>query len=675
MMTPSVTMPSVPATAKTTALDGAASGGGFTAILQDIVAPGDGSPGFAMPPGTAPGGSGAAAAPPNGSASAAATRLGAKAGDAAALAGPKTLAALGEPVTAGDAVPAIRDGSAALNTRLDPRRAGESGAAATAASAPAAGDAAERASPPPSGAAAPAGGSGRIPQSPAPADAAGATDPSAPASESAAARPVRTLAPPDGSGAAIVAEAGQGRVGGQRQTIADAAPATPAHAAADRVVADMSGQAAGLAAATGALPQVHPTAAARSQPRTVGAASATLQTHRRAAADGTDGPADGGGASQNTGVRLDAAAPSMAAALGDAAATVPAAAVPALVGSAVAAAAPAAVPASAPAAALRGPASAAAAGTPGKPRPAASSVQQADGDPATPALIPAEALAGNPAVIGLADPAAAAAHPAAASAPGAATADAARSSVGAADGAAPADTPAPGGLPAAPTTGSAALWTAPSGKQAASPAAIAASGIDAATAPDKPVAAPGNPHPILAGAPGVVALQAAPAGASAAAAPADAGPAAQLAPALVQLAHAGGGQQLTLRLDPAELGRVDIRIERAADGTATVQVLVDRPETLKLLQADQPHLQQALDRAGLPQEGRSLSLSLSLPDPGGAYPGAGGFADGQSGGRQNRDLPQSAMQAAAAQTGWAAASDPSPTTGPVWRRAGINITA
>ncbi len=44
--------------------------------------------------------------------------------------------------------------------------------------------------------------------------------------------------------------------------------------------------------------------------------------------------------------------------------------------------------------------------------------------------------------------------------------------------------------------------------------------------------------------------------------------------------------------------------------------VVDRPETLKLMLADQPQLHRALDAAGLPQDGRNVTLSLATPNPG-----------------------------------------------------------
>jgi flagellar hook-length control protein FliK len=147
----------------------------------------------------------------------------------------------------------------------------------------------------------------------------------------------------------------------------------------------------------------------------------------------------------------------------------------------------------------------------------------------------------------------------------------------------------------------------------------------------------------------------------------------------VQIAHAGGGHQITLRLDPGELGHVDIRIERAADGSAAIQVTVERPETLKLMLADQPQLHRALDAAGLPQDGRSLTLSLATPNPGGGgnHPGpsgggfgaAGGQGGSQGGGQAGANTRQGQQQGRAL--------PPPPQSGAAspWMRAGVDITA
>ena len=147
-------------------------------------------------------------------------------------------------------------------------------------------------------------------------------------------------------------------------------------------------------------------------------------------------------------------------------------------------------------------------------------------------------------------------------------------------------------------------------------------------------------------------------------------PAAQLAPVLVQLAHSAAGSQMTVRLDPLELGHVQVQINRAADGTATVQVTAERPETLRLLIADQPQLHRTLSDAGLAQDGRSLTFSLAAPDSGaggGSSGGSGGFAGSQSGHRQDR--PGTPFNDHPA---YLAAADTAATP---WLRAGVDITA
>lgn len=91
---------------------------------------------------------------------------------------------------------------------------------------------------------------------------------------------------------------------------------------------------------------------------------------------------------------------------------------------------------------------------------------------------------------------------------------------------------------------------------------------------------------------------------------ASAPPAQQVASAVARLGVAQGQSRLDLALHPEALGRVTIRIERIANGTATVHVQVERPETLAALRQDTPQLQAALDRAGLPGAGRSVTFAL-----------------------------------------------------------------
>ena len=156
----------------------------------------------------------------------------------------------------------------------------------------------------------------------------------------------------------------------------------------------------------------------------------------------------------------------------------------------------------------------------------------------------------------------------------------------------------------------------------------------------------------------------------------------QVAPALVQLSHTAGGGQLTLRLNPGELGHVQVQIDRTADGAASVHITVERPETLQLLVSDQAQLHRALDMAGVPQDGRTLSLTLGNPDPSNAS-SFGAAGDG-SGGRSSTDA-RSGGQHDRPASGWGTGTNPATTdpalslTGaipaPDWLRAGVDITA
>ncbi|MGB6506207.1 MAG: flagellar hook-length control protein FliK, partial [Xanthobacteraceae bacterium] len=60
-----------------------------------------------------------------------------------------------------------------------------------------------------------------------------------------------------------------------------------------------------------------------------------------------------------------------------------------------------------------------------------------------------------------------------------------------------------------------------------------------------------------------------------------------------------GSNQFDIRLDPPELGRIDVRLDVDSNGQVTSLVTVDRPETLTLLQSHQPQLERALQQAGL----------------------------------------------------------------------------
>lgn len=90
-----------------------------------------------------------------------------------------------------------------------------------------------------------------------------------------------------------------------------------------------------------------------------------------------------------------------------------------------------------------------------------------------------------------------------------------------------------------------------------------------------------------------------------------------------------GNKRFDIRLDPAELGRIDVSLEISDKGDVSAKLTVDRVETLQLLQRDARTLERAFEQAGLkPSEG---GIDLSLRDPG-----------QQAGGRQQQgeDAPR-----------------------------------
>ena len=88
---------------------------------------------------------------------------------------------------------------------------------------------------------------------------------------------------------------------------------------------------------------------------------------------------------------------------------------------------------------------------------------------------------------------------------------------------------------------------------------------------------------------------------------------------------------------------------------------MQRPETLALLLRDQPQLQQALDQAGVPSDGRHLVLQLDTPDQ------RGGTDSGHRQRTEGQPLPRHQATAPDEPFG----SGP----GPLWLRAGLDITA
>ena len=78
----------------------------------------------------------------------------------------------------------------------------------------------------------------------------------------------------------------------------------------------------------------------------------------------------------------------------------------------------------------------------------------------------------------------------------------------------------------------------------------------------------------------------------------------------IQKAIKDGADRITVQLRPAELGRIDVRIEVASDGRTLVHVAADRSDTLDLLQRDARDLARALQDAGLRADAGNLQFSL-----------------------------------------------------------------
>lgn len=82
-------------------------------------------------------------------------------------------------------------------------------------------------------------------------------------------------------------------------------------------------------------------------------------------------------------------------------------------------------------------------------------------------------------------------------------------------------------------------------------------------------------------------------------------------PMTIGLRSLAGSSEFQIRLDPVELGRIDVTLEiDKAKGTVATHLVVDRPDTLALLQRDADQLQQALTQAGLDPSAGGVNLSL-----------------------------------------------------------------
>lgn len=72
----------------------------------------------------------------------------------------------------------------------------------------------------------------------------------------------------------------------------------------------------------------------------------------------------------------------------------------------------------------------------------------------------------------------------------------------------------------------------------------------------------------------------------------------------------GGASRFQIRLDPPEMGRIDVKLDMDNAGNVNARLTVERPDTLDLLQRDARALERALSQAGLDTGRTNLEFSL-----------------------------------------------------------------
>lgn len=83
-----------------------------------------------------------------------------------------------------------------------------------------------------------------------------------------------------------------------------------------------------------------------------------------------------------------------------------------------------------------------------------------------------------------------------------------------------------------------------------------------------------------------------------------------------------GNTRFQMRLDPAELGRIDVKLDIDTSGRVHARLMVEKSETLDLMQRDQRALERALQQAGLDQSKTTLEFSLRQNSSGSGQNGA-----------------------------------------------------
>lgn len=114
---------------------------------------------------------------------------------------------------------------------------------------------------------------------------------------------------------------------------------------------------------------------------------------------------------------------------------------------------------------------------------------------------------------------------------------------------------------------------------------------------------------------------------------------------IVKFAGQGENQTFNLRLDPPELGNVNIRLQFGKDKSVKAHLTIEKPETYMMLSRDAHALERALQNAGL--DAGANNISFELADNGFNNNGEGGgeknFGGGNAG-TQNADAGDEIIQ-------------------------------
>ncbi len=102
-----------------------------------------------------------------------------------------------------------------------------------------------------------------------------------------------------------------------------------------------------------------------------------------------------------------------------------------------------------------------------------------------------------------------------------------------------------------------------------------------------------------------------------------------------------------IRLHPSELGRIDVRLDINEQGEVKAHLIVERRETMDMLQRDSRELQRALNEAGLSTDQNSLNFSMKNQNGEGFADGAGSPQSLDSVAQRDENEPDGIAEAAA----------------------------